>query len=246
MSRAKMPKPHTHYDNLKVPRNAPVEAIKTAYKSLAQKHHPDRNPGNPDATRIMAILNMSYEVLCDPQKRALHDQWISQEEEPATVMWPRSETIFPGPTETATSSRQGQKSKAQLVFGLIFCLLFSFGGLIFVTKAAKSVVFDIYCKEVPGVLEARYTKETTRVAFAWFSIYKVSYSYIVNGHVYKGKHTLWLEPKNQNLPVYYHPDNPANSRLSLGMYFQEFLYSLFALGMAWLFFIMFKNQTKRI
>ncbi len=71
---------HTHYDNLKVARNAPPEVIRAAYKSLSLKFHPDRNPGNSEATRIMAIINASYGVLSDTEKRQQHDMWIAQQE----------------------------------------------------------------------------------------------------------------------------------------------------------------------
>jgi len=71
---------HTHYDNLKVARNAPPEVIRAAYKTLSQKFHPDRNSGNAEATRIMAIINASYEVLSDPDKRREHDLWVAQQE----------------------------------------------------------------------------------------------------------------------------------------------------------------------
>jgi len=71
---------HTHYDNLKVSRNAPPEVIRAAYKTLSQRYHPDRNPGNAEAARIMAIINSSYEVLSDPAKRREHDQWIMEME----------------------------------------------------------------------------------------------------------------------------------------------------------------------
>ena len=71
---------HTHYDNLKVSRTAPLEVIRAAYKSLAQKYHPDKNQGDEDAARIMKIINESYEILSDPTKRAEHDQWIAQQE----------------------------------------------------------------------------------------------------------------------------------------------------------------------
>lgn len=71
---------HTHYDNLKVARNAPPEVIRAAYKTLSQKFHPDRNHGSEDATRIMAIINASYEVLSHPDKRREHDLWIAQQE----------------------------------------------------------------------------------------------------------------------------------------------------------------------
>ena len=70
----------THYDNLKVTRNAPPEVIRAAYKTLSQKFHPDRTPGKADAVRIMAIINASYEVLSDPDKRQEHDLWIAQQE----------------------------------------------------------------------------------------------------------------------------------------------------------------------
>lgn len=71
---------HTHYDNLKVARNAPPEVIRAAYKTLSQKYHPDRNPGNPDAIRIIKIINSAYEVLSNPRKRQEHDEWIAKEE----------------------------------------------------------------------------------------------------------------------------------------------------------------------
>lgn len=71
---------HTHYDNLKVARNAPPEIIRAAYKTLSQKYHPDRNPDNPDAIRIIQIINTAYEVLSDPAKRREHDDWIASKE----------------------------------------------------------------------------------------------------------------------------------------------------------------------
>ncbi len=72
---------HTHYDNLKVAHNAPPEVIRAAYRSLSQKFHPDRNLDNPEATRIMGIINASYEVLSDPVKRREHDLWIAKQEQ---------------------------------------------------------------------------------------------------------------------------------------------------------------------
>jgi len=73
---------HTHYDNLKVTRNAPPEVIRAAYKTLSQKYHPDRHPGkaNADAVRVMTLINQSYQVLSDPAQRATHDRWIAQQE----------------------------------------------------------------------------------------------------------------------------------------------------------------------
>lgn len=87
---------HTHYDNLKVAQNAPLEVIRAAYRTLSQKFHPDRNPGNPEAARIMAIINTSYEVLSDPDKRKEHDLWIAQQE--LLAAQDASANRRPGPT----------------------------------------------------------------------------------------------------------------------------------------------------
>jgi hypothetical protein len=75
-----MARVHTHYDNLKVARDAPPEVIRAAYKTLSQRFHPDRNPGNAEAARIMAIINTSYDVLSNPEKRAAHDRWVAEQE----------------------------------------------------------------------------------------------------------------------------------------------------------------------
>lgn len=75
-----MQKVRSHYENLKVARDAPPEVIRAAYRSLSQKYHPDRNPANNEAVRIMAILNAAYETLSDPIKKRAHDQWIASAE----------------------------------------------------------------------------------------------------------------------------------------------------------------------
>jgi hypothetical protein len=75
-----MPKVHSHYENLTVARNAPLEVIRAAYRTLSQKYHPDRNPRDPEAARIMTVINAAYEALSDPMKRRQHDEWIARTE----------------------------------------------------------------------------------------------------------------------------------------------------------------------
>lgn len=75
-----MARVHTHYDNLKVARNAPPEVIRAAYKTLSQKHHPDRHGNSDNAIRIIQIINIAYEVLSDPVRRQEHDEWIARAE----------------------------------------------------------------------------------------------------------------------------------------------------------------------
>lgn len=61
------------YDVLGVPRDATEEAIKKAYKKQALVLHPDKNPGDEDATRQFQLLQQAFEVISDPHERAWYD-----------------------------------------------------------------------------------------------------------------------------------------------------------------------------
>jgi molecular chaperone DnaJ len=64
------------YDEiLGVDRTADTEEIKKAYRKLAVKFHPDKNPGDKSAEEKFKEIGEAYEVLCDPQKRAAYDQY---------------------------------------------------------------------------------------------------------------------------------------------------------------------------
>src|ERR1700694_1587879 len=64
-----------YYKLLDVARNATEVDIKKAYRRLAMKFHPDRNPEDPDAEHRFKECKEAYEVLCDAQKRAVYDQF---------------------------------------------------------------------------------------------------------------------------------------------------------------------------
>ena len=70
----------TYYDVLQVERDSTPERVRAAYRKLAQKYHPDKMPGNPNASRAMAAINAAYEVLSDAHRRAEHDLWIRRAE----------------------------------------------------------------------------------------------------------------------------------------------------------------------
>lgn len=63
------------YEILGVLKNAPDEEIKKAYKKLAVKHHPDRNPNKEEANKKFQELNTAYNTLIDPEKRQRYDQF---------------------------------------------------------------------------------------------------------------------------------------------------------------------------
>lgn len=62
------------YKTLKVSRDAPSEVIRAAYKVLASKYHPDRNPGDEASARMMQNINDAYSLLSDPLRRNEYDR----------------------------------------------------------------------------------------------------------------------------------------------------------------------------
>jgi molecular chaperone DnaJ len=64
-----------YYEVLGVNRDASDEDIKKAYRKLAMKHHPDRNPDNPKSEEHFKEAKAAYEVLSDPKKRSAYDSY---------------------------------------------------------------------------------------------------------------------------------------------------------------------------
>ncbi|MCY4025709.1 MAG: J domain-containing protein [Acidobacteria bacterium] len=62
-----------YYETLGIRRGASPDEVKTAFRGLARKHHPDVNPGDPSAERRFRAINEAYEVLRDPQTRRKYD-----------------------------------------------------------------------------------------------------------------------------------------------------------------------------
>ena len=67
-----------YYDILGVDKSADAQAIKKAYRKLAMKYHPDRNPDNKEAEEKFKEVNEAYEVLSDENKRRTYDQFGHQ------------------------------------------------------------------------------------------------------------------------------------------------------------------------
>lgn len=74
-----------YYNILEVPRNASASDIKKAYRKLALKWHPDKNPNcQDDATKKFKEISEAYEVLSDEKKRVVYDKYGKEGLTPAT------------------------------------------------------------------------------------------------------------------------------------------------------------------
>lgn len=62
------------YKTLKISRDAPDEVVRAAYKVLASKYHPDKNPGDEASARMMQHINDAYALLSNPIRRSEYDR----------------------------------------------------------------------------------------------------------------------------------------------------------------------------
>src|SRR5262245_64336293 len=67
--------PRDLYEVLGLSKSASTDEVKKAYRKLAQKYHPDRNPGDKEAEAKFKEVSTAYEVLSDADKRAKYDRF---------------------------------------------------------------------------------------------------------------------------------------------------------------------------
>lgn len=92
-----------YYKTLGVGKDASEKEIKRAFRRLARQHHPDVNPGDPQAEERFKEINEAYEVLSDPEKRSKYDRlgadwrrWQQTGGGPGDFDWSRWATGRPG------------------------------------------------------------------------------------------------------------------------------------------------------
>jgi len=108
------------YDVLGVKRDASEKEIRSAYRKLARKHHPDVNPGNKGAETAFKEINSAYEVLSDTEKRGKYDRYGDQ--------WEYADQIEEQRRQRAQFRGGGHGGFEQQDVGNIFQTFFGRGG----------------------------------------------------------------------------------------------------------------------
>jgi len=108
-----------YYEVLGVARNASEADVKKAYRRLAMKHHPDRNPDDKSAETKFKEANEAYEILADAQKRAAYDQFGHAGVDPSMAAGARGGGGFQG---------AGGNANFADIFGDVFGDIFGGGG----------------------------------------------------------------------------------------------------------------------
>ena len=92
-----------YYELLGVPRKATAKDIRSAFRKLARKYHPDLNPGDKSAEEKFKQLQEAYDVLSDSKKRQMYDQYGFYSENLPPGGYPGSGTRVAAATSTSIS-----------------------------------------------------------------------------------------------------------------------------------------------
>ncbi|MBX3143899.1 MAG: DnaJ domain-containing protein [Trueperaceae bacterium] len=109
-----------YYKTLGIERSATKEDIRRAFRKLAAKHHPDRNPNDPSAEERFKEINEAYTVLSDEEKRKFYDQYGSAGPSaagPAAGPWAGTWTSGARPTNVSPEEFAGFSDFFQSLFG---------------------------------------------------------------------------------------------------------------------------------
>lgn len=164
----------THYQVLGVSESASQEEIKSSYKNLAKKFHPDKNPGNSAFEEHFKKINSAYQILSNPDKRKNYDiKLYYQRNRPVTTSQTSTRTQKPNPSQKKRYNREAErKRKAEekkferkvwkytIIGGLLFlicCTIFY--------EVMNTLTYSSYFEEAmkleqkgqPGPAIARYT-----------------------------------------------------------------------------------------
>ncbi len=119
------------YDVLEVSPKASPEVIRAAYKSLMQRHHPDKVPDGTTGPGHAALISQAYEVLSDPQKRAAYDLRL-QSAAPVAMTPDAAPAVSIAPRRVRVAAQPAKSKQLQLGYAwfLIACIVVAGGILV--------------------------------------------------------------------------------------------------------------------
>jgi hypothetical protein len=148
-----------YYEILEVSQNASHEVIKAAYKSLMQRYHPDRNPGNVKVAEHASQVVQAYEVLSDIDKRAAYDIKLKQ---PSTdnliVIREKRRDVRASP---ALADKVGKSDW----FVWLVIALFLVSGWLILSPSKKNQLPGTELKEIRSSLEKNLSTQEQREAY---------------------------------------------------------------------------------
>lgn len=156
-----------YYEILGVPRDASEDEIKKAYRQMAFKFHPDRNPGDAEAESRFKEAAEAYEVLRDPQKRARYDRFGHQGlGDTGFGGFSNTEDIFGAFSDIfgeffGFGAARGRGPRPQAGNDLRYDLRVSFRDAAVGTEAALKIPKNVPCSECDGTGAAPGTKPET-------------------------------------------------------------------------------------
>jgi curved DNA-binding protein CbpA len=160
----------THYDTLGIEQNADEETIKKVYRRLAKKYHSDKNDCDDE---VMKNVNVAYEILSDPEKRAAYDkslrlaavqivtnlamQWLSVVDNQGDMLTFIREQLYAQLQGIANRKQGGEKIIAHLKRNL--------KKLKFKGKVGEDMIGELIQQQIVGIEKqmADSEKETIRI-----------------------------------------------------------------------------------
>jgi flagellar basal body-associated protein FliL len=131
-----------YYDILEVSPRASNEVIRAAYKSLIQRYHPDKNPGDTAAANRATQVVQAYEVLSDGDKRAAYDlQCNSPIHAPIETYRATHHSLKQ--TDKSNKSNKPKKSNYGYVWIIITVIMLSGGGFLVFSKKSLSPTTEL-------------------------------------------------------------------------------------------------------
>jgi curved DNA-binding protein len=113
-----------YYEILGVSRDVDDKELKSAFRRLARKYHPDVNPNDPEAEERFKEINEAYEVLSDPEKRQKYDrlgsEWQQYQQaggQPGDFDWGRWQSSAPGSQGQRVHVQYGTPEDLEDLFG---------------------------------------------------------------------------------------------------------------------------------